>query len=73
MRTLNQLKPGESGIVSKVNGRGPVKRRIIDMGMVSGTSLQVVKFAPLGDPIEIKLKGFNLSLRKNEAALIEIV
>ena len=72
MRTLNQLKPGESGIVSKVNGRGPVKRRIIDMGMVSGTALQVVKFAPLGDPIEIKLKGFNLSLRKTEAALIEL-
>ena len=72
MRTLNQLEPGESGTVSKVNGRGPVKRRIIDMGMVSGTTLQVVKFAPLGDPIEIKLKGFNLSLRKNEAALIEI-
>lgn len=72
MRTLNQLKPGETGVVCRVNGRGPIKRRIIDMGMVAGTSLQVLKFAPLGDPIEIKLKGFNLSLRQNEAALIEI-
>lgn len=72
MKTLDQLKPGQTGIVNKVQGCGPVKRRIIDMGVVAGTIIQVLKYAPLGDPIEIKLKGFNLSLRKNEAALIEL-
>lgn len=72
MKTLDQLKPGQTGVVSKVQGYGPVKRRIIDMGVVAGTLIHVLKYAPLGDPIEIKLKGFNLSLRKNEAALIEL-
>lgn len=72
MKTLDQLQPGELGVVSKVKGRGPIKRRIVDMGVVAGTVIQVQKYAPMGDPIEVKLKGFNLSLRKNEAALIEL-
>lgn len=72
MKTLNQLKPGETGVVRKVQSSGPVKRRIVDMGVVTGTHIEVLKYAPLGDPIEIKLKGFNLSLRKSEAALIEL-
>ncbi|MDT8899777.1 FeoA family protein [Anaeroselena agilis] len=71
-RTLNQLSPGERGVVTKVQGSGPVKRRIVDMGLVAGTTVQVQKFAPLGDPMEIKVKNFNLSLRKAEAALIEV-
>jgi len=71
-KTLNQLQPGESGVVTRVKGNGPVKRRIIDMGLVAGTPVYVQKYAPLGDPIEIKAKNFNLSLRKAEAALIEV-
>lgn len=72
MRTLDQLGPGEAGVVAKVKGSGAVKRRIVDMGLVAGTAVKVQKFAPLGDPMEIKVKNFNLSLRKAEAALIEI-
>ena len=53
-----------------VNGGGSIKRRIVDMGMVGGTAIEVCKFAPLGDPMEIKVKGCNLSLRKREAAFI---
>lgn len=72
MKTLNQLQPGEIAIVTKVKGSGAIKRRIIDMGVVAGTQIQVRKYAPLGDPMEIKVKNFNLSLRKSEAALIEL-
>lgn len=71
-KSLNEILPGETVIVEKVLGNGPVKRRIIDMGIVAGTKINVQKFAPLGDPIEIKVKNFNLSLRKSEAALIEV-
>ncbi len=71
-KTLGELLPGEKGVVKKVTGRGPVHRRIIDMGVVPGTVIRVLKFAPLGDPIEIKVKGFNLSLRKSEAEMIQI-
>jgi len=70
-KTLNELLPGEMGVVTKVTGFGPIKRRIVDMGLVAGTKILVQKFAPLGDPMEIKVKNFNLSLRKSEAALIE--
>lgn len=70
-KTLNQLLPGETGTVIKVTGNGPVRRRIVDMGLVAGTKVLVQKYAPLGDPLEIKVKNFNLSLRKSEAALIE--
>jgi Fe2+ transport system protein FeoA len=72
LKLLNQLLPGEKGIVSKVIGTGPIHRRMIDMGIVPGTAIKVEKFAPLGDPMEIKVKGFNLSLRKSEAAMIQI-
>lgn len=72
MKTLDQLGPGEAGVVTKVQGSGAVKRRIVDMGLVAGTAVQVQKFAPLGDPMEVKVKNFNLSLRKTEAALIEV-
>ena len=71
-KPLSQLLPGEKGIVSKVTGTGPIHRRMIDMGIVPGTTIKVEKFAPLGDPMEIKVKGFNLSLRKSEAAMIQI-
>ena len=70
--TLSQLVAKESAVVLRVLGGGPVQRRIIDMGMVPGARITVQKFAPLGDPMEIKVKGFNLSLRKSEAANIEV-
>ncbi|MBP2654301.1 MAG: hypothetical protein H6Q73_1870 [Firmicutes bacterium] len=72
LKTLNQLKPGEIGVVTKVNGRGKIKGRIIDLGIVAGSRVCVQKYAPLGDPMEIKVKNFNLSLRKSEAAIIEV-
>ncbi|MBP2650644.1 MAG: FeoA family protein [Firmicutes bacterium] len=71
-KMLNQLKPGDVGIVCRVIGNGAVKRRLLDMGLVAGTPVKVQKYAPLGDPMEIKVKNFNLSLRKAEAALIEL-
>jgi len=69
---LSDLLPGEKGVVKKVIGTSMIKRRIVDMGVVAGTVIEVQKFAPLGDPMEIKIKGFNLSLRKNEAEMIEL-
>ena len=72
IKSLSQLAPGEKGIVAKVVGGGAIHRRIIDMGIVPGTTIKVQKFAPLGDPMEIKVKGFNLSLRKSEAETIKI-
>ena len=71
-KTLDALLPGESGVISHVTGAGPIKRRIVDMGLVAGTVVRVQKYAPLGDPIEIKVKNFNLSLRKMEAATITV-
>lgn len=71
-KTLNQLQPGEIGVVKKVTGDGAIKRRMIDMGIVAGSQIYVQKYAPLGDPMEIKVKSFNLSLRKSEAALVEM-
>lgn len=71
-KLLSELLPGEKGIVKKVIGNSMIKRRIVDMGVVAGTVIEVQKFAPLGDPMEIKVKGFNLSLRKNEADMIEL-
>lgn len=71
-KTLDALLPGESGIISNVAGSGPIKRRIVDMGLIAGTVVRVQKYAPLGDPIEIKVKNFNLSLRKLEAATITV-
>jgi len=69
---LSDLLPGEKGVVKKVIGTSMIKRRIVDMGVVAGAVIEVQKFAPLGDPMEIKIKGFNLSLRKNEAEMIEL-
>ena len=71
-KTLDSLLPGEAGVINRVTGTGPIKRRIVDMGLVSGTFVKVQKLAPLGDPMEVKVKNFNLSLRKAEASMIEI-
>ncbi len=71
-KILRELKPGESGKVIKISGSGSVHRRILDMGIVKGSEIEVERVAPLGDPIEIKVKGYHLSLRKEEAANIFI-
>lgn len=70
--TLRDLKPGEEGVVARVGDRGPMRRRIMDMGVTPGVLIKVIKVAPLGDPIEINLRGYELSLRKDEAAQIEV-
>ena len=72
MQTLDQLKPGESGIISAVGGHGALRRRLLEMGLTPGTSVMVQKMAPSGDPIEIHIRGYQLTLRRDDAAEIEI-
>ncbi|NCN64805.1 MAG: ferrous iron transport protein A [Candidatus Altiarchaeum hamiconexum] len=69
-KTLNELKVGDKTEIVKLKGVGDVKRRLLDMGVVKGTTVEIERVAPLGDPIEIKIKGYNLSLRKEEASKI---
>lgn len=71
-KTLKELKPGEKAKVLKVSGEGFIKRRILDMGLIPGAELEMERYAPLGNPVEIKLKGYHLSLRKEEAENIII-
>lgn len=66
-RTLRDVKVGESALVLKLRGEGPVKRHLMDMGITKGVEVYVRKVAPLGDPIEVTVRGYELSLRKNEA------
>lgn len=70
--TLKEMKPGQSGQVVSIGESGPLKRRIMDMGITPGVEVQVVKVAPLGDPVEIRVRGYELSLRKEEAARIQV-
>ncbi|MEG0391310.1 MAG: FeoA family protein [Anaerovoracaceae bacterium] len=72
MRSLKELKPGESAKVLKLHGDSLIRRRIMDMGLTKGTQVTIRKVAPLGDPIEINLRGYELSIRKSEAELIEV-
>lgn len=65
--TLRDLKPGEEGIVASLGTKGPIKRRIMDMGVTPGVTIKVIKVAPLGDPVEVNIRGYELSLRKEEA------
>lgn len=69
-KTLRDVKCGESAVVTKLNGDGAHKRRIMDMGITKGTEIFVRKVAPLGDPIEVRVRGYELSLRKSDAANI---
>ena len=69
---LSLLKPGESGKITKIGAIGPLKRRLMDMGVLVGEEVKVVKVAPLGDPIEVKIKSYSLSLRKKEAEGIAV-
>ena len=70
--TLKEVAVGQTVIVAKLNGDGPVKRRIMDMGITKGVEVYVRKVAPLGDPIEVTVRGYELSLRKADAAMIEV-
>lgn len=72
MKTLRQMKVGESGRVVKLHGEGATKRRIMDMGLTKGTDVLVRKVAPLGDPIELTVRGYELSIRKADAEMIEV-
>jgi Fe2+ transport system protein FeoA len=70
--TLSELKEGQSGIVLRVGGQGPFRRRLLEMGFLRGTEIYVEKYAPLRDPIEVILKGYHVSLRIEEAAQVEV-
>ena len=72
MRTLRDAKVGETVGISKLRGEGAVKRRIMDMGITKGTDVFVRKLAPLGDPVEISVRGYELSIRKSDAEMIEV-
>lgn len=72
MKTLKQVKIGETVTVVKLHGEGAVKRRIMDMGITRGVSVVVRKVAPLGDPVEVTVRGYELSLRKADAEMIEV-
>ena len=71
MKTLKDVKIGGTAKVVKLHGQGAVKRRIMDMGLTKGVSVYIHKFAPFGDPMEITLRGYELSLRKADAAMVE--
>lgn len=72
MKTLKDIKVGHRARVVKLHGEGAVKRRIMDMGLTKGVEIYVRKLAPLGDPIEINIRGYELSLRKADAEMIEV-
>ena len=72
MKTLREVKGGETATVVKLHGEGATKRRIMDMGLTKGTEVYIRKVAPLGDPVEITIRGYELSIRKADAELIEI-
>lgn len=72
MKTLKETSVGETVKVVKLNGSGPVKRRIMDMGITKGVDVFVRKVAPLGDPVEVTVRGYELSLRKADAEMIEL-
>lgn len=70
--TLAQLTPGEQGTIVAVRGAGPLKRRLMDMGLLPGQEIRVEKVAPLGDPIEVRVRSYALSLRREEAQGVEV-
>ena len=72
MKTLKESKVGDSVRVVKLHGEGAVKRRIMDMGLTKGVDVQIRKVAPLGDPIEVTVRGYELSIRKADAEMIEV-
>jgi ferrous iron transport protein A len=71
-KLLKEMKPGERGSILRIESGGGAGRRLLDMGVVRGAEVQVVRMAPLGDPMEVLIKGYNLTLRKEEAAKIRV-
>lgn len=72
MKTLREVKKGQTARVVRLTGDGPVRRRIMDMGITKGVEVYVRKVAPLGDPVEVTVRGYELSLRKADAQMIEV-
>lgn len=72
MKTLREVKSGETVTVVKLNSEGAVKRRIMDMGITKGCSVYIRKVAPLGDPVEVTVRGYELSVRKEDAQMVEV-
>ena len=72
MKTLKEVKVGESAVIVRLHGEGALKRRIMDMGLTKGTEVYVRKVAPLGDPMELTVRGYELSVRKSDAETIEV-
>ncbi len=72
MKTLRDVAVGQTATVAKIHGEGALKRRIMDMGITNGTEIYVRKVAPLGDPVEVTVRGYELSLRKEDADILEM-
>ena len=72
MKTLKDVRVGETAVILRLHGEGALKRRIMDMGLTRGTQVLVRKVAPLGDPLELTVRGYELSVRKGDAELIEV-
>ena len=72
MKTLRDVKIGETAVIEKLHGEGALKRRIMDMGLTKGTQVYVRKVAPLGDPMEVTVRGYELSLRRADTEMIEV-
>lgn len=72
MKTLGEVPAGKSAVIVKLHGEGPLRRHLMDLGLIKGTPFKVVKVAPLGDPVEISVRGYELSIRKEEAAIVEV-
>ncbi|MDD7700023.1 MAG: FeoA family protein [Eubacteriales bacterium] len=72
MKTLRDVEVGGKAVVVKLHGEGAVKRRIMDMGLTKGTAVSVIKVAPLGDPVQIHVRGYELSVRKADAEMVEV-
>ena len=73
MNTLKELKVGQTATVVRLHGEGPVRRRIMDMGLTKGTQVYLRKVAPLGDPLELTVRGYELSIRKADAEMVEVL
>ncbi len=72
LKKLNEFKIGEKGIIKIVDGEGKIRRRLFDMGVTPGAEVELIKKAPLGDPLEVKIRGYSLTLRKDEANFVEM-
>ena len=72
MKTLAEVEVGDSATVVKLHGDGVLRRHLMDLGLIKGTPFKVVKVAPLGDPVELTVRGYELSIRKEEAAIVEV-